>query len=132
MGKDYDLLQENIRKAELPVIDTWENKYSDKNYKVSFDTDEFTCVCPKTGLPDFARIEIEYFPDRLCIELKSFKEYMVSYRDLGIFHEHAVNRMLEDLVRTCSPRYMKVRGMFKTRGGITTHVEAEYSPERAS
>lgn len=126
--KDYNLLQENVRSMKLPEIELWENKYSDRHYKVSFDTDEFTCVCPKTGLPDFARLEIEYSPDTFCVELKSFKEYMMAYRDVGIFHEHVVNRILEDLVKACSPRYMKVRGVFKTRGGITTTVEAEYKP----
>jgi 7-cyano-7-deazaguanine reductase len=126
--KNYDLLQENIRSMDLPAIESWENKYSDRHYKVSFDTDEFTCVCPKTGLPDFARVEIEYFPDTQCIELKSFKEYMMAYRDVGIFHEHVVNRMLEDLVKACSPRSMKIRGIFRTRGGITTTVEAEHNP----
>jgi len=124
--KDYNLLQENVRSIELPSIESWENKYSDKNYKVSFDTDEFTCVCPKTALPDFARIEIEYFPDTLCIELKSFKEYMMAYRDVGIFHEHVINRMLDDIVKACSPRSMKIKGIFRIRGGITTTVEAEY------
>ena len=128
-GKDYNLLQEGIRSMELPAIESWENKYSDKHYKVNFDTDEFTCVCPKTGLPDFARLEIEYCPDALCIELKSFKEYMMAFRDVGIFHEHVVSRMLDDLVIACSPRSMKIRGVFRTRGGITTTVEAEYNPE---
>jgi 7-cyano-7-deazaguanine reductase len=124
--KNYDLLQENVRSMTLPEIGSWANKYSDKNYKISFDTDEFTCVCPKTGLPDFARIEVEYFPDGLCIELKSFKEYLMAYRDVGIFHEHVINRMLEDLAGACSPRMMKIKGVFRTRGGITTTVEAEY------
>jgi 7-cyano-7-deazaguanine reductase len=104
----------------------WENKYADKDYVVRFDTPEFTCICPKTGLPDFAHIYIEYSPDAGCIELKSFKEYLMAYRNIGIFHEHAVNRMLEDLVKACSPKWMKVKGEFNTRGGITTTVEAEY------
>jgi 7-cyano-7-deazaguanine reductase len=132
MKKDYDMLQEKIRTLTLPEIEVWENKYSDKSYKVSFSTDEFTCVCPKTGLPDFARIEIDYFPDVLCVELKSFKEYMMAFRDVGIFHEHVVNRMLDDLVRACSPRSMQIRGIFRTRGGITTTVETEYRPGKGS
>ncbi len=131
MGKeDYKSLQGDIRKIELPGIGTWDNEYSDKQYNVFFETEEFTCVCPKTGLPDFARLEIDYSPDAKCIELKSFKEYLLAYRDLGIFHEHVVNRLLEDLVRTCSPRYMKVRGIFGVRGGIKTTVEAEYDPRK--
>lgn len=123
----YEGLQDSIRAIELPAIDVWENKYPEKKYTVKFDTGEFTCICPKTGLPDFAHIYIEYSPGELCIELKSFKEYLVSYRDIGIFHEHAVNRILDDLVKASNPRYMKVTGHFNVRGGITTVVESEYS-----
>ncbi|MGB2600270.1 MAG: preQ(1) synthase [Candidatus Omnitrophota bacterium] len=125
--KNYEGLQKNVRKIKLPKVDTWKNKYQDKEYAVKFDTSEFTCICPKTGLPDFAHIFIEYSPEKNCIELKSFKEYLVAYRDLGIFHEHVVNRILEDLVKSCNPRWMKVRGVFNVRGGITTTVETEYS-----
>ena len=125
--KTYEGLQENVRKVKLPKIDVWKNKYPDKEYIVRSDTSEFTCICPKTGLPDFAHISIEYSPDKWCIELKSFKEYLMAYRQLGIFHEHVVNRMLDDLVKSCKPRRMKVRGEFNARGGITTAVEAEYS-----
>lgn len=127
--KTYDGLQETVRKIVLPKIDVWKNKYQDKDYVVKFETSEFTCICPKTGLPDFAQISIEYSPDAKCVELKSFKEYIVSYRDVGIFHEHVVNRMLEDLVKVCTPRHMKIKGIFNTRGGITTTVEAEYGAE---
>jgi 7-cyano-7-deazaguanine reductase len=129
MKKTYKGLQENIRKIKLPKIDTWKNKYSDKDYTIKFDTPEFTCICPKTGLPDFAHIFIEYSPDKNCIELKSFKEYLVSFRDLGIFHEHVINRILEDLAKSCKPRWMKVKGIFNVRGGITTTVEAEYGKQ---
>lgn len=122
----YEGLQNNVKDLELPAIDVWENKYSDKEYTVRFETAEFTCICPKTGLPDFAHIYVEYLPLKKCLELKSFKEYMMSYRDIGIFHEHVINRMLSDLVKACSPRMMKVKGIFNTRGGITTTVEAEW------
>ncbi len=122
----YEGLQEKIRKLKFPKIDVWLNKYADKIYTVKFETSEFTCICPKTGLPDFARIFVEYAPERWCVELKSFKEYMMAYRDLGVFHEHVVNRMLEDLVKNCKPRWMRVKGVFNTRGGIVTTVEAEY------
>ncbi|MGB2600613.1 MAG: preQ(1) synthase [Candidatus Omnitrophota bacterium] len=122
----YEGLQENVRELNLPGIEVWENKYDDKAYMVKIDTPEFTCICPKTGLPDFAHIFIEYSPKKSCLELKSFKEYIVAYRDIGIFHEHVINRILEDLARACSPAWMKVRGEFNTRGGITTTVEAEY------
>ncbi len=122
---DYEGLQEKIRELELPKIDVWENKYPDKEYVVRFDTPEFTCICPRTGLPDFAHLFVEYSPGKWCIELKSFKEYMTAYRDIGVFHEHAVNRMLDDLAKSCKPRWMKLKGVFNTRGGITTTVEAE-------
>jgi 7-cyano-7-deazaguanine reductase len=125
--KTYDGLQESIRKLKLPKIDVWKNKYPDKDYVIKFETSEFTCICPKTGLPDFAQLFIEYSPNDRCIELKSFKEYIVAYRDVGIFHEHVVNRMLEDIVKVSLPKYMKIKGIFNTRGGITTTVEAEYT-----
>ncbi len=122
----YEGLQEEVRELKLPAIEVWENKYRDRDYLVKFDTPEFTCICPKTGLPDFAHLYIEYAPEKWCVELKSFKEYLVAYRDIGIFHEHVVNRILEDLVKVCAPRRMKVKGAFNVRGGITTAVEAEY------
>ena len=122
----YEGLQDNVRNMELPGIEVWDNKYPDREYIIRSETEEFTCICPKTGLPDFAGLCIEYSPDRSCIELKSFKEYLLAYRDIGIFHEHVVNRVLEDLVKSCRPRWMKVKGSFNARGGIKTTVEAEY------
>jgi len=126
----YEGLQENIRDIEFPEIEVWKNKYHDRTYMVKFDTSEFTCICPKTGLPDFASIFIEYCPRENCIELKSFKEYLLAYRNLGVFHEHVINRMLDDLVRACEPGCMKVKGIFGVRGGITTTVEAEYCKDK--
>ncbi len=123
----YDGKQEKVRDMELPIIETWVNKYPEKEYLITCDTKEFTCVCPKTGLPDFAELFIEYSPKEKCLELKSFKEYLLAYREVGIFHEHVVNRMLEDLVKACEPRKMKIKGIFNTRGGITTQVEAKYN-----
>lgn len=122
----YDDLQENIRKMETPEIEIWENKYLEKEFDVKYETGEFTCVCPKTGLPDFAFLSIEYSPKKYCIELKSFKEYLLFFRDVGVFHEHVVNKILDDLVSVCSPRKMKVKGLFNARGGIVTTVESEY------
>ncbi len=122
----YEGLQENVREMKTPVIETWKNQYSDKEYSVNLDIPEFTCICPKTGLPDFASIKIEYCPDKLCVELKSFKMYTIFYRNVGIFHEHLVNRMLEDFVRACSPRWVKITSVFNSRGGITTTVSREY------
>lgn len=122
----YEGLQEDVRKLKTPKIEVWQNKYPDKDYTIDIDIGEFTCMCPKTGLPDFANIHIEYIPDKTCLELKSLKLYMIFYRDIGIFHEHAVNKMLDDLVKACQPRRMHVTGEFNARGGIKTTVTAEY------
>jgi len=124
--RGYEGLQEDVRKLKAPKIEVWQNKYPDKDYTIDIDFGEFTCICPKTGLPDFANIHIEYIPDKACLELKSLKLYMIFYRDIGIFHEHAVNKMLDDLVRVCHPRSMHVTGEFNVRGGIKTTVSAEY------
>ena len=122
----YKGLQAKIRKLKLPSIATWENKYPQRDYKVYLEVPEFTCLCPKTGLPDFACIYVEYIPDKLCIELKSFKEYIFAYRNLGIFHEHVVNRILDDIKQAAAPRLLKIEGVFNVRGGIQTTVSAEY------
>ncbi len=123
----YENLQQNIRSLVMPEIEVWQNMYSDKDYWIEMDVPEFTCICPKTGLPDFAVIRIRYRPDKYCLELKSFKYYMNAYRDVGIFHEHAVNRILEDFVQACKPRQAVVSGDFNSRGGIKTSVTAEYT-----
>jgi len=122
----YEGRQEQVRKFKTPKIDIWKNKYSDKEYIVNLDIPEFTCICPKTGLPDFANIKIEYSPDKSCIELKSFKMYTIFFRNVGIFHEHLINRMLDDFVNACQPRWAKITGVFNPRGGITTTVIREY------
>jgi len=122
----YENLQRTIRTLKTPRIDVWQNQYADKDYIITLDNPEFTCVCPKTGLPDFANIEIQYKPDRWCVELKSFKLYMLFYRDVGIFHEHAVNRILDDFVKACRPRWACIKGEFNARGGIKTTVSADY------
>ncbi|MFZ2938385.1 MAG: preQ(1) synthase, partial [Candidatus Omnitrophota bacterium] len=100
--------------------------YQDKSYTICLDVPEFTCICPKTGLPDFAAIKIEYSPQKYCIELKSFKMYIIFYRNIGIFHEHVINRILDDFVAACKPRWAKVTGEFNPRGGIKTTVMREY------
>ena len=122
----YEGLQSDVRKMKTPVIEVWENQYPDKNYTINLDIPEFTCICPKTGLPDFASICIEYSPEKYCLELKSFKMYTIFYRGIGIFHEHLVNRMVDDLVSACNPRWLKITGQFNPRGGITTTVIREY------
>jgi 7-cyano-7-deazaguanine reductase len=129
MRSRYEGLQRNIRKLKTPAIEVWQNQYQDKEYTIIMDVPEFTCICPKTGLPDFADIKIEYSPDKYCIELKSFKMYTIFYRSVGIFHEHAVNKMLEDFVAAAKPRWAKITGIFNSRGGIQTTVAAEYKCE---
>lgn len=126
MTSKYDCLQKNIRKLKTPAIEVWENQYPDRDYTITLENPEFTCVCPKTGLPDFANIAIQYIPAKYCVELKSFKLYMIFYRDIGIFHEHATNKILEDFVKACKPRQASIKGEFNTRGGIKTTVTAEY------
>jgi len=128
MKKDsnYEGLQQNIRALKTPEIEVWKNQYSDRAYTIVLDIPEFTCICPKTGLPDFANIKIEYSPGKFCIELKSFKLYTISFRNVRIFHEHLVNKMLEDFVRASGPRWAKITGVFNPRGGITTTVSREY------
>jgi 7-cyano-7-deazaguanine reductase len=111
---------------------TWPNEHPGRTYRVQFDCPEFTCVCPMTGQPDFASFRIEYVPDSLCLELKSLKLYLWSYRDEGIFHETVTNRILDDLVAAVKPRWMRVVGEFNVRGGIGTTVVAEHGTPPAS
>lgn len=122
----YEGLQENIRKLKTPKIEVWENQYPDKEYTINLEIPEFTCICPKTGLPDFAIIRIDYIPKKYCIELKSFKLYTIFFRNIGIFHEHLINRMMDDFVSACQPRYARIIGEFNPRGGIKTTVTREY------
>jgi 7-cyano-7-deazaguanine reductase len=111
-------------------LETFPNPRPERDYHIAFDCPEFTCLCPLTGQPDFATIRIEYVPDALCVELKSLKLYLWSYRDEGAFHEAVTNRILDDLVAAVRPRRLKVVGDFAVRGGITTVVTAEYEKPR--
>jgi len=120
----YEGLQMLVPSMATPKIETWEFQYPGSKTDLSIEIPEFTCVCPKTGLPDFATIVIDYSPDKLCIELKSLKEYVLFYRNLGIFHEHVVNRMLKDIAKACKPHTMTISGVFNSRGGIQTTVQA--------
>ena len=126
----YEGLQENIRKLKTPEIETWKNRYPDRDYEIRIDIPEFTCICPKTGLPDFADIVIRYIPDKLCVELKSLKYYTLAFRSLGIFNENVVNKLLDDLSRATKPRWMEITGEFNARGGIKTTVRAEYKKRK--
>jgi len=122
----YEGLQRHIRDLQTPQIEVWENQYADREYEVDLEIPEFTCICPKTGLPDFALIRIQYAPDQHCLELKSLKLYTVFYRDVGVFHEHLVNKLLDDCVKACHPRWMNIQVVMNLRGGITTTVSAQY------
>ena len=108
-------------------LENFPNPAPERDYEIRFEAPEFTCLCPKTGQPDFATIRIRYTPDELCVELKSLKLYLWSYRDEGAFHEAVTNQILDDLVACVQPRRMTVEGDFWVRGGITTVVEATYS-----
>lgn len=122
----YEGLQKNIRKLKTPKIDVWRNQYTDKDYIINLENPEFTCICPKTNLPDLANITIQYKPDKWCVELKSFKLHMFFYRNIGIFHEHVINKILDDFVASCKPRWVYIKGEFNVRGGIKTTVSSEY------
>ena len=128
-SRSYDGLQDSIRQLDTPEIETWTNEYCDRDYTIDITNLEFTAVCPKTGLPDFATIRVTYVPDERCVELKSLKDYFLSYRAVGIFHEHVVNKVLDDFVAACRPRKVEVVGEFNIRGGLKTVVRASYSGE---
>ena len=109
---------------------TFANPAPERDYEISFETREFTCLCPMTGQPDFATLRIRYTPDRLCVELKSLKLYLWSFRNEGHFHEAVTNRILDDLVRLLGPRSLVVEGAFDIRGGIATTVTATHPNPR--
>jgi 7-cyano-7-deazaguanine reductase len=110
--------------SKFPEIETWPNQFP--GYEILVDDPEFTSVCPKTGLPDFGVLTIRYMPKECCLELKSLKEYLQSYRNLGIFQENIVNQVLEDVVRWAKPEWAEVKGDFRPRGGISTVVTARW------
>jgi 7-cyano-7-deazaguanine reductase len=117
--------------AALPEIECWENQFP--SYEIEISLPEFTSVCPRTGLPDHGNIIVRYTPDKLCLELKSLKMYMLAYRNLGIFQENVVNRFLQDIVKACRPVEATVTGDFTPRGGVFTRVTAAYQrPPRRS
>jgi 7-cyano-7-deazaguanine reductase len=117
--------------AALPEIECWENQFP--SYEIEISLPEFTSVCPRTGLPDHGNIIVRYTPDKLCLELKSLKMYMLAYRNLGIFQENVVNRFLQDIVKACRPVEATVVGDFTPRGGVFTRVTAAYQrPSRRS
>ncbi len=129
-----ELLRASWQRRPVPsqptkTLETFPNPKPERDYEIGFNCPEFTCVCPRTGQPDFATIRIKYVPDQTCVELKSLKQYLWSYRDEGAFHEAVTNRILDDLVAATSPRTMTVEGDFWVRGGIGTVVVASYSKD---
>ena len=125
-----DYTEEHARAGidvELPALETWPNQF--KGYRITIEMPEFTSVCPKTGQPDFGKLTLEYEPDELCIELKSLKLYILAYRNLGIFYENVVNRVLRDVVAAIEPVWARIDGEFTPRGGLQSQVRAEYQAE---
>ena len=116
--------------APLPEIETWPNQFP--GYEIEIVIPEFTSVCPKTGLPDFGKLTLRYTPDKLCVELKSLKMYLLAYRDLGIFYENVVNRFLRDLVSATNPVSATITGEFTPRGGLQSKVTATWSRKRSA
>ncbi len=118
--------QKAILKSRLTAV---KNQYPQRDYEVDITLPEFTCLCPLTGYPDFAIIHVKYIPDKLLLELKSLKLYINKFRDQEMYHEESVNRILEDLVRVCQPRWIEVVGDFNPRGNVKTIVKADYKKE---
>ncbi len=108
------------------ILDTFDNPNVKDDYLINMDVPEFTCLCPLTGQPDFARFEIKYIPDKKCVELKSLKLYMASFRDIGAFHEDNTNQILKDISTLIKPRFISIIGYWKVRGGITTTITCKY------
>ncbi len=108
------------------ALETFDNPRPERDYTIRMTIPEFTCLCPKTGQPDFATFELEYVPDRLCLELKALKLYIWSFRDEGHFHEDVTNRIVDDMVAACQPRFLRLTGRFNVRGGIWTTVVVEH------
>jgi 7-cyano-7-deazaguanine reductase len=115
--------------APASALETFPNQYPDREYEIEITCPEFTAVCPRTGQPDFGTIVVTYVPAASCIELKSLKLYLFEYRNRGIFYEHSVNTILDDLVAACRPRRMRVIGQFNPRGGMTSRITARYERE---
>jgi 7-cyano-7-deazaguanine reductase len=122
--KDYPEHSRAGLDAALPQLATWPNQFP--GYEISIEIPEYTSICPKTGQPDFGVITLHYIPDKLCVELKSLKLYIHAYRNLGIFYENAINRILGDVVKACQPLLATVTGEFNVRGGMRSTITANY------
>ena len=124
--KTYEGLQGHIPDLKTPEIEIWEFQYPGSQTDLEINIPEFTCICPKTSLPDFATLKIKYRPNESCLELKSLKEYLMFFREVGIFHEHLVNKVLNDCVTSTKPKWMEIIGIFNARGGIQTTAVASF------
>ncbi|OGS05414.1 MAG: NADPH-dependent 7-cyano-7-deazaguanine reductase QueF [Elusimicrobia bacterium RIFCSPLOWO2_02_FULL_61_11] len=120
---------ESVKNIKLPEIEAWENQYK-RDYTIIIEHPEFTSVCPKTGLPDFGTITIEYIPGKLCLELKSLKYYFLQYRNCGIFMENIANRILDDVIKAIKPKSCTVTGDFTPRGGLSSLIVAQYKAKK--
>jgi len=120
---------ESVKNIKLPEIEAWENQYK-RDYTIIIEHPEFTSVCPKTGLPDFGTITIEYIPGKLCLELKSLKYYFLQYRNCGIFMENIANRILDDVIKAIKPKSCTVTGDFTPRGGLSSVIVAQYKAKK--
>ena len=129
LDRRYDV--EDVSTIDVGALETFPYEYAGKEIVVTIDTEEFTAVCPWSGLPDFATIKIEYIPGKVLIELRSLKYYLLSYRNVGIYQEHVVNRILDDLVKCAKPNWMKVVADYKVRGGIHTVASREYVAKKS-
>lgn len=129
LDRRYDV--EGVSSIDVDALETFTYEYLGKDIVINIDTDEFTAVCPWSGLPDFATIRIDYIPHKLLIELRSLKYYLLSYRNVGIYQEHAVNRILDDLAACAKPKWMKVTADYRIRGGVHTIASREYSSKKS-
>lgn len=125
LDRRYDV--QDPSSIDVRALETFPYEYRGRDITMTIETDEFTAVCPWSGLPDFASIRIDYVPDRVCIELRSLKYYLLSYRSVGMYQEHVVNRILDDLVRCAKPKWMKVSADYRIRGGIHTVASREHA-----
>lgn len=129
LDRRYDV--QDASTIDVKVLETFPYEYPGKDITINIDTDEFTAVCPWSGLPDFATIRIDYIPGKVLIELRSLKYYLLSYRNVGIYQEHVVNRILEDLAKCARPKWMRVIADYKIRGGVHTIASREYKSKKS-
>ena len=127
---EYQGKQEYVRTVELPEISVVQNEYPDREYVAKIEYPEFSTICPKTGLPDYAKIEIVYNPNEFLAELKSLKVYFVAFRNIGFFHEHFTNRIFDDFIEAVKPNWAKIEVQVNPRGGITTTVKRKYKTKK--